>query len=177
MSIHKPLLALALPLALSSVPTSLSAAPGTLDITVAETPRAVDSGISMMSPVLRCGDVARSLRFYTEGLGMVEMGRVELKDVTEIILGFSNDRTRPGIMLIRDKPASSAPAIEPGNGYQRTVLRVADLRAVADRLAAAGYPTGAIGNSGPYHVLMIEDPDGYRYELVEFPAAKPAEHG
>jgi catechol 2,3-dioxygenase-like lactoylglutathione lyase family enzyme len=177
MSIRKPLLTLVLPLALSSVPATLSAASGALDITVAETPEAVDSGIGMMSPVLRCSDAERSLRFYTQGLGMVEMGRVELKDVTEIILGFSNDRTRPGIMLIKDKPASPTPAIELGNGYQRTVLRVADLRAVADRLAAAGYPTGAIANSGPYRILMIEDPDGYRYELVEFPPAKQTEHG
>jgi lactoylglutathione lyase len=155
-------------------PAALSAAPGQLDVTTADVAAARDSGLRMMSPALRCSDCDRSVAFYTQGLGMVEMGRVKLKDATEIILGFSKDPVQPGIMLIDRKVGGGAAAIEHGNGYQRTVLRVADLQAVADRLEAAGHAPGPVTNSGPYHILMIRDPDGYRYELVEFPRAEAA---
>jgi lactoylglutathione lyase len=153
-------------------PVSAWAAPGQLDVTTADVSQARDSGLRLMSPALRCGDCERSLRFYTQGLGMVEMGRVNLKDVTEIILGFSKDQAQPGIMLIVRKGAGAAPAIELGNGYQRTVLRVNDLQAVADRLKAAGYATGPFGGGATYRILMIQDPDGYRYELVELSRAR-----
>jgi catechol 2,3-dioxygenase-like lactoylglutathione lyase family enzyme len=163
--------------ALLLAPVSAFAAPGQLDVTTADVSQARDSGLRLMSPALRCSDCERSLRFYTQGLGMVEMGRVNLKDVTEIILGFSKDAAHPGIMLIQRKDAGAAPAIELGNGYQRTVLRVDDLQALADRLKAAGYATGPIGGGATYRILMIQDPDGYRYEVVELTAAKATPGG
>ena len=150
-------------------PAAAHAAPAQLDVTTADVAKAADSGIRMISPALRCSDPERSVKFYTQGLGMVEMGRVNLKEVTEIILGFSKDPCQPGIMLIKRKDDGAAPMMDLGNGYQRTVLRVPNLQAVADRLKAAGYETGPTMGSGPYRILMIKDPDGYRYELVEFP--------
>jgi catechol 2,3-dioxygenase-like lactoylglutathione lyase family enzyme len=156
-------------MALLLAPAAALAAPGQLDVATADVAKVPDSGLRMISPALRCSDIDRSVRFYTQGLGMVEMGRVNLKEVTEIVLGFSKEPNQPGIMLIKRKDDGATPKLELGSDYQRIVLRVPDVAALAGRLKAAGYAAGAIASSGPYRILMIQDPDGYRYELVEFP--------
>ena len=148
---------------------AIAAAPALADAYRHEGP----SESRLMTVSLRTSDLARSLKFYTGALGMVERGRLELPTVTEVFLGFSADMQAPGIMLIVPKGPDAAAPISQGGGYVRTVIRVASARAAVDRIAAAGYAperTGShAGSTGAYQIVLVRDPDGYLYELVEYP--------
>jgi hypothetical protein len=78
-------------------------------------------------------------------------------------------------MLVKRKGKDADQPIELGSGYLRSVLRVADAKAVSDRLAAAGYTVSPMHSFGSYRIFSTQDPDGYAYEIVEFP--KPAANG
>ncbi len=128
---------------------------------------------SLIGPVLLVSDIARSLKFYTDGLGMrmnMSMGRPERR---EYMIGFGGDPRQPGIILVHDDTSARNPAITLGHGYDRTVMRSANLDALAARLTAAGYAHSAIRDVAMgYRMMMASDPDGYRYELVQI-AARP----
>ena len=68
----------------------------------------------------------------------------------------------------KDGIDSSVP-VDHGNSEMKIVLAVSDVSALAARLRAAGYAAGEIKASGPYKLLSAEDPDGYKYEIVQRP--------
>ena len=57
---------------------------------------------SLIAASLRSSNMDASLRFYTEGLGMVVAHRMPLAKGQEVILGFSKERPQPGIVLVSD---------------------------------------------------------------------------
>lgn len=120
----------------------------------------------LMGPALHVGDLAKSLRFYTEGLGMkvgIKMGPPERR---ETILGFG-DPSQPGIILL-SKPAATGPTFEAGHGYDRSVLRMTDLPAVVARLRSLGFTASDVHEVAMgYRMALATDPDGYKLELVE----------
>lgn len=130
---------------------------------------------ALIGPALHVSDVARALKFYVDGLGMkvgLEMGPPTRH---ETILTFGGDPRQPGIILLSDKTAKVPPRIAQSNGYDRTVLRIEDLAAVAARLRAAGFAPGEIRDVAMgYRMMMATDADGYRYELVQAAPRKPA---
>ena len=110
-------------------------------------------------------DVARAVAFYTEHLGFTlkhqqlpAFANVSLGD-TAILLsgpGASGSRPMPGGQLQ-----------EPG-GWNRVVLRVADLPACIDALKKAGAKFRNEMEVGPGgRQIQIEDPDGNPIELFE----------
>lgn len=130
---------------------------------------------ALIGPALHVSDVARALKFYVDGLGMkvgLEMGPPTRH---ETILTFGGDPRQPGIILLSDQTAKAPPRIAQSNGYDRTVLRIDDLIAVAARLRATGFAPGEIRDVAMgYRMMMATDPDGYRYELVQAAPRKPA---
>jgi len=149
----------------------LLAAPSAIARTDAENAPDIQSGVGeegprLMSPNLRVSDLERSSEFYQHVLGMIELGRVELPHLTEIMLGFSRDATRAGILIFKRKGEVESPPIEHGSGYARSVIRVPDLQTVIDGLQAAGGQPGKMFSHGPYHIMMLTDPDGYQFEVV-----------
>lgn len=130
-------------------------------------PAAQVSG-SVVGPALFVSDIARSLRFYVDGLGMkvgMEMGPPARH---ETILTFGGDPRSAGIILLSDQTAATPPMIEQARGYDRTVLRIADLAAVQARLRAEGFQTSEIRDVAMgYRMMLATDADGYRLELVE----------
>lgn len=144
---------------------------------MAQNPPAPAPAGSLIGPALHVGDLQRALRFYVDGMGMkigIQMGPPERQ---ETILTFGGDPSSPGIILLADTRPGAHPAIEHGHGYDRTVLRMADLDAASARLAAAGFVPGAIRDVAKgYRMMIVTDGDGYRYELVErrpAPRAQP----
>ena len=114
-------------------------------------------------------DVARSVAFYTQHLGFTlkhqqlpAFANVALGD-TQILLsgpGASGSRTMP-----------DGQSQEPG-GWNRVVLRVADLPALIQTLTGAGAQFRNQMEVGPGgRQIQIEDPDGNPIELFE-PAAR-----
>ena len=128
-----------------------------------------DISLAMIGPGLRATDLDRSIKFYTNGLGMVEMTRLVHGSVTEVMLGFKGSRTPPIIMLFKDAAPGKSPPIVLGNGFGRVMLRVSDAAALSARLTAVGYATSEVHDEPANHVKVfwVDDPDGYRYEITE----------
>ncbi|MDE2301654.1 MAG: VOC family protein [Sphingomonadales bacterium] len=124
---------------------------------------------SLIGPALWVGDVARSLRFYVDGLGFKVGMRMGPPERRETILTAGGDPSSPGIILLADTRPGAAPlAVVQAHGYDRTVLRIPDLAETAARLRAAGFTPGAIRDVAMgYRMMTATDPDGYRYEMVE----------
>lgn len=129
----------------------------------------------MVGPALYVTNPDRSLKFYTDGLGMKERMRFGPADRPDIVVGFGTDMTQAGIMLITDKTGPIRP-VEHGHGFDRIALRLPNLAAVNDRLKGAGFEGGEIRLvHGAINMMIVTDPDGYRVELIDSqpPARKP----
>jgi catechol 2,3-dioxygenase-like lactoylglutathione lyase family enzyme len=131
-------------------------------------------------------DLERSLRFYRDVLGCVEVGRLELQGgMADTVNGMQGVKVR-AIYLERDgwrleliefpEPGWLGPqAPRPMNqvGLTHLSFRVADLDGVCAQLEAAGgglLPETRIGRSASRtQVIMAHDPDGVRLELIQGP--------
>jgi lactoylglutathione lyase len=118
-----------------------------------------------LHPGIRVGDLATSLDFYRT-VGFEEVGRVPLPDeVTLVCLKLPDD---PFVSLeLVDEPA--ARPLQIGSGLSHIAVQVDDLNAMVARLTQAGITCGPIERPGPLTSWLV-DPDGYRFELVEWPA-------
>jgi catechol 2,3-dioxygenase-like lactoylglutathione lyase family enzyme len=124
--------------------------------------------VSLIGPALRASNEGQSLAFYTKGLGMVVAHSMDGKEVREVILGFSKEKPQPGIILLFDRNTTAPKPIVQGYAYSRTVLRVSDIDAMATQLISAGYaPTPIRDVTAGYRMMLVTDPDGYRYEIVQ----------
>ena len=129
----------------------------------------------MVGPALYVSNPARSLKFYTEGLGMKLRMRFGPPERPDMVVGFGMDPTEAGIMLITDKEGPIR-KIEHVHGFDRIALRLPDLAAVSERLKKAGFEAGEIRTvHGAIRIMMVTDPDGYRIELIDSqpPSKKP----
>src|SRR5258705_5625678 len=110
-------------------------------------------------------DVSRSVEFYTGQLGfelehqqLPAFASVSLENLTLLLSG-------PGASGSRPMPDGSHQ--EPG-GWNRVVLRVADLPARIEALRAAGLRFRNEMEVGPGgRQILLEDPDGNVIELFE----------
>jgi glyoxylase I family protein len=110
-------------------------------------------------------DVARSVAFYTEHLGF-ELEHQHLPAFASVSLGEARILlSGPGASGSRPMPDGARQ--EPG-GWNRVVLRVADLPALVDALKRAGLHFRNELETGPGgRQVQIEDPDGNPIELFE----------
>lgn len=129
-------------------------------------------GPALIAPALRATDLDRSIKYYTTGLGMSVASTLHRGSVTEVSLAFDGTVGQPGILIFRDETSGKSPAVDHGNAAGRVILSMPDVAATATRLKMAGYPTGAIHDTGNVRVLGTKDPDGYAYELVQLPAGE-----
>lgn len=127
-------------------------------------------------------DLARSLRFYVDGMGFEEIGRMYTDEpdsgrILEVpgagveLVYLSRDGFRIELIDFR-QPGVETAGRRPVNlvGLTHLAFRVDDLEAWCDRLRSAGgtvlEPTASrfqTGNRG----IMVVDPDGTRIELIE----------
>ncbi|HEY7639460.1 MAG TPA: VOC family protein [Steroidobacteraceae bacterium] len=114
-------------------------------------------------------DQKRALDFYVGLLGMSERQRITPSaGVTEIVLGFDQDPTTPGILLMHR--ADRATPYQIGDGFSRTIIRVSDVAGMVQRLTQAGVaivrpPTEVANLKLTY--AMVRDPDGYLIEFIQ----------
>lgn len=169
-------------LALVAASLCVAAAPAAAQPASSQTQPRPQAGVvgptqgSIVGPTLRSTDLARSTRFYTEGLGMTLAGELELPNVSKLMFAFGAERRPPVIMLAQRKgQAGSAPLVH-GDAHGATVLNVTDAEAVARRLTAAGYAPGAlnVNQRTGFKGFMVKDPDGHEIEVTQRPAAAGA---
>ena len=110
-------------------------------------------------------DVARSAAFYVQHLGFT-LKRQQLPAFANVSLGDAQILlSGPGASGSRPMPNGEQQT--PG-GWNRVVLRVADLPAFVAELKKAGLPFRNEMEAGPGgRQIQIEDPDGNPIELFE----------
>ena len=110
-------------------------------------------------------DVARSVAFYTQHLGFT-LEHQQLPAFASVSLGDANILlSGPGASGSR--PLPNGQSQEPG-GWNRVVLRVADLPGFIAALKSAGLRFRNEMETGPGgRQIQIEDPDGNPIELFE----------
>jgi lactoylglutathione lyase len=129
--------------------------------------------------MLRVGDLERSLRFYTEVLGMGLLRRRDYPEgrFTLAFVGYGEERDTAVLELTHNWDTSS---YEIGSGYGHIAIGVADIHttcaAIAERGGRVVRPPGPMKH-GSTVIAFVEDPDGYRVELIQtapLPPAAPA---
>jgi lactoylglutathione lyase len=118
---------------------------------------------------LRVSDPGRSLAFYA-AVGYTVVGSVEGTPFGTLIMLRLPGDDFVTIELVHD-PAKGA--VDLGTGLNHLVVQVESLEKTLAELAARGIATeapGAPGGADGPRTSWITDPDGYRIELVQWPA-------
>jgi lactoylglutathione lyase len=120
--------------------------------------------------MVRVGNLERSLRFYTEGLGFKLLRKSDYPDgkFTLAFLRAPGDQDQgPALELTYNWGTES---YQRGDGYGHTAFLVDSIDEVQARLKKAGYDLSwGPGKTpdGRRKMAFVDDPDGYEIELLE----------
>lgn len=117
--------------------------------------------------MIRVGDLKKSLHFYCDILGMRERRRKDYPDgkFTLVFVGYENDSHE--LELTYNYGVES---YDLGSGYGHVAIGVDDIhKIVEDIRKAGGKVTREPGpmKHGTTVIAFVEDPDGYKVELIE----------
>ena len=123
----------------------------------------------ILHTMIRVGDLDRSLAFYTEVLGMRVLRRTDYPEgrFTLAFVGYGEESQGAVIELTFNWDTS---AYELGNGFGHIALEVPDAYAAcAEIKKCGGRVTREAGpmKHGTTVIAFVEDPDGYKIELIE----------
>ncbi len=113
----------------------------------------------------RVEDLARTVKFYTEVLGLEEIRRHKSPRGSELV--FLRTPNSEELIEICSYPASGPVTVGPD--LTHLAFEVADLEAFALHAAACGYPLSdgpTESTSGKF--AFIDAPEGYEIELIEY---------
>lgn len=118
--------------------------------------------------MVRVLDEARSLSFYRTAFGLEIADRLDFETFTLIYL--SNPETEFEVELTVNKGRAEPYAL--GDGYGHLAVSVANLDAERARMVAAGLTPKDIVDFAPggtplARFFFIEDPDGYKIEVLQ----------
>lgn len=121
--------------------------------------------------MLRVVDLERSVRFYTEVMGLKVHSRKEYPE-GKFTLVFLGDGTGEGFLELTHNWDTKA--YDKGTAYGHMAFAVPDAAEACRQAAAAGAkvvrPSGPM-KGGTTVIAFLEDPDGYKVELIERPGA------
>ena len=123
----------------------------------------------ILHTMLRVGDLERSLRFYTEVLGMRLLRRKDYPEgkFTLAFVGYGDETDTAVIELTHNWGVDK---YELGNAYGHIAIAVDDAyKACEDVKRRGGKVTREAGpmKHGTTVIAFIEDPDTYKIELIE----------
>ncbi len=126
----------------------------------------------MLHTMLRVGDLDRSLLFYTEVLGMDLLRRKDYPSgrFTLAFVGYGDESDTTVLELTHNWDTSH---YELGSAYGHIALGVDDIYATCAAIAAKGGKV--VREPGPMKhgntvIAFVEDPDGYKVELIQISA-------
>jgi len=125
---------------------------------------------SFLHTMLRVKNLDASVQFYTGALGMKELRRHEVPDgkYTLAFIGYGDERDHTVLELTYNWGQDEG--YEQGTAFGHLALGVPDIYGTCDRLRAGGVKIAR--EPGPVKfgttvIAFIEDPDGYKIELIE----------
>ena len=123
----------------------------------------------ILHTMLRVGDLERSLKFYTDVLGMRLLRRKDYPDgkFTLAFVGYGEESVTTVLELTHNWGVEK---YELGNAYGHIAIEVDDAyQACEDVKRLGGKVTREAGpmKHGTTVIAFIEDPDGYKVELIE----------
>jgi lactoylglutathione lyase len=120
--------------------------------------------------MIRVRDLEKSLDFYTGLLGMALIRRKDFPEgkFTLAFVGYGPESEAALVELTHNWDRQEDYSI--GDGFGHLALGVDDIYAVCDDLKKAG--AKVVREPGPMqhgttHIAFIEDPDGYKIELIQ----------
>ena len=125
--------------------------------------------MKFLHTMIRVGDLERSVDFYTRLLGMKETRRRDVPEgkYTLVFVGYGDEASDCMIELTYNYGVEK---YEMGSAFGHLAIGTDDIYGTCDRLAAEGVkiprPPGPLKH-GTTVIAFIEDPDGYKIELIE----------
>ncbi|MCL2177905.1 MAG: lactoylglutathione lyase [Proteobacteria bacterium] len=122
--------------------------------------------MKLLHVMLRVGELSRSLAFYTEVLGMRLLRREEFPEgrFTLAFVGYGNGSE---IELTHNWDTE---CYEQGNAFGHIAIGVPNAKAACEEIRRRGGKV--VREAGPMKhgttiIAFVEDPDGYKVELIE----------
>ncbi|NYZ14163.1 lactoylglutathione lyase [Azospirillum sp. RWY-5-1] len=128
------------------------------------------AGFRVLHTMLRVFDLEKSIDFYTRLLGMKLLRRNDYEGgrFTLAFVGYGEESSTAVIELTHNWDQAEPYSI--GSGYGHIAIGVPDIYGTCKTLEAAGAkitrPPGPMKH-GSTIIAFIEDPDGYKVELIQ----------
>ncbi len=136
----------------------------------AETESPLLEGGRLLHTMIRVRDLEKSIDFYTRLLGMKVLRRRDYPggEFTLAFVGYGNESDNTVIELTYNWDQKEP--YELGTGFGHLAIGVPDIYRACERLEQEGVsiprPPGPMKH-GSSVIAFIEDPDGYKIELIE----------
>ncbi|MEX2454072.1 MAG: lactoylglutathione lyase [Rhodospirillaceae bacterium] len=124
----------------------------------------------LLHTMIRVKDLDKSVDFYSRHLGMEMLRKKEYPDgkFTNVFMGYGDESAHTVLELTynwgQEEPYSH------GSGFGHLAVGVPDIHAACEAMQAEGMkiprPPGPMKH-GTTVIAFIEDPDGYKIELIE----------
>ena len=123
----------------------------------------------MLHTMLRVGNLDKAIAFYTDILGMKVLRQKDYPGgkFTNTFVGYGDEKDNTVLELTYNWDTSE---YDLGEGYGHIALGVDDIYGTCDRIKAQG---GKVSREpGPMKhgttvIAFVEDPDGYKIELIQ----------
>ncbi len=128
------------------------------------------SDFQLLHTMIRVKDLDKSIDFYTRHLGMKLLRRKDYPsgDFTLAFVGYGHEDSHTVIELTHNWGQEEP--YDLGTGFGHLAVGVPDIHGTCARLAEEGVsiprPPGPMKHGGSV-IAFIEDPDGYKIELIE----------
>ena len=124
----------------------------------------------LLHTMIRVFDLEKSIAFYTNHLGMTLLRRKDYPsgEFTLAFVGYGDEESNAVIELTHNWGQKEPYQL--GTAFGHLAVGVPDIYGTCERLAKAGVkiprPPGPMKHGGSV-IAFIEDPDGYKIELIE----------
>ncbi|RUO51037.1 lactoylglutathione lyase [Pseudidiomarina aquimaris] len=123
----------------------------------------------MLHTMLRVGDLDRSIKFYTELMGMKLLRQADNEEYkyTLAFVGYGDEKDHTVLELTYNWGKSK---YDMGEAYGHIAIGVEDIYGLCEELEAKGadvYRKPGPVKGGKTVIAFVRDPDGYAIELIE----------